>query len=253
MSDFQLPYSEETPTSITINGIAHAVMMLTPTNLKNFAIGFAYSEGIISSIEQIRDLDICEDKRTIAETDNALSIKSILIDITLSPRQFQVYKKQHNFRRGLTGCGLCGTAAFDEAFPHLKKLPIAKLPHHEVLTGIRENSPSIAGVHFSKLLTPTGELLAGDEDIGRHNALDKILGFALRKKIDLHQHYAVLSSRCSAELVQKAVKVRLSTLIHLSSPSNLAVQMAKHYKLNLIQVTRSGEIKVHSDSEKVAP
>lgn len=250
----QLPYPEEIPTSITINGIAHAVMMLTPTSLENFAIGFAYSEGIIDSIEQIRDMDITEDKHIVSEVSNTLSIKSILVDITLSPRQFQVYKEQHNFRRGLTGCGLCGTVAFNEAFPKLKKLPTAKLPHNKILTDIRENSPSTAGVHFSKLMTPDGTSLVCDEDIGRHNALDKVLGFALRNKIDLYQHYAVLSSRCSAELIQKAVKVGLSTLVHLSSPSNLAIEMAKHYKLNLIQVTRSGEIKVHSrsDSDKVS-
>jgi FdhD protein len=96
--------------------------------------------------------------------------------------------------------------------------------------------------------------MVSDEDIGRHNALDKVLGFAIRKKLDLHQHYAILSSRCSVELVQKAVRAGLSTLVHLSSPSNLAVEMAKHYQLNLIQITRSNEIIVHalSSSERLS-
>lgn len=241
--------AEEVPATITINGIAHAVMMLTPSSLENFAVGFAYSEGIIDSVDQIRDMDISvADQHT-----ETVPVKSISIDLTLSPRQFQAYKETHSFRRGLTSCGICGSSALKEAFPDLSPLQPAVRPTDQLLTEVRSNTPPIAGVHFAKLVSPEGQTIVSDEDIGRHNALDKVLGLALRQKLDLHQHYAILSSRCSVELVQKAVRAGLSTLVHLSSPSNLAVEMAKYYQLNLLQITRSNELVVHalSPSERL--
>ena len=242
--------AEEVPATITINGIAHAVMMLTPSSLESFAVGFAYSESIIDSVDQIRDMDIS----VVDQSMEAVAVQSINIDLTLSPRQFQAYKETHSFRRWLTSCGICGSAALKEAFPNLSPLQPATRPVDQLLTEIRSNTPSIAGVHFAKLISPEGQTIVSDEDIGRHNALDKVLGFAVRNKLNLHQHYAILSSRCSVELVQKAVRAGLSTLVHLSSPSTLAVEMAKHYQLNLIQITRSNEIVVHalSSSERLS-
>lgn len=256
LSNFKTKPSEwavEQPICISVNGIAHAVMMVTPSELENFSVGFAYGEKIISDIGQLRDISISEDTHNITTTDSDIPIACIVADLTISPRQLKTYKEKQTFRRGLTSCGLCGSAALSEALPELEPLKPAGLPSPEDLLDIHKRTQFTAGMHVAHLMNPSGTQLISQHDIGRHNALDKALGFALRKGINLHQHYAILSSRCSVELVQKAVRVGLSTLVHLSSPSNLAIEMAQHYQLNLIQVTRSGEIKVHarSQSDKV--
>ncbi|EAR60210.1 formate dehydrogenase accessory sulfurtransferase FdhD [Neptuniibacter caesariensis] len=241
----------ETPVSIAINGIAHAVMMVTPTNLKYYAAGFAFAEGIVDHIEQIRDITIREDSHQINSAEQDLKVKSLIVDLRISPRQFHEYKKRQSFRRGLTSCGLCGSAAISEALPGINPLHETKIPTSDLLINAHKNIKSSAGLHTAQLIDPSGTILTTQEDIGRHNALDKVLGFALFEQLKLSQHFVILTSRCSVELVQKAARAGLSTLVNLSSPSNLAIDMAQHYKLNLIQVTRSGEIRVYTHSNSL--
>ncbi|MGK0496100.1 MAG: FdhD protein [Neptuniibacter pectenicola] len=237
--------AQEIPIAISVNGISHAVMMLTPIDLEYFTIGFTFSEGIIDHCSDLREITITPHAVEIPQGEHHFQLPSYKVEVEISPRQFTRYKKHHSFRQGLTGCGLCGTAALDTAIPHLRSLTPCPVPHQQLhnLPNKLLSQQTLKGVHAALLLSPDGEIMTCHEDIGRHNALDKTLGFALKHAIPLTGYSVVMSSRCSVELIQKAVKAGLSTLIHMSSPSLLATQMAHHYHLNLIQITRQGELK----------
>lgn len=234
----QVDLVTESPLAISYNGIAHAVMMVTPQDIEDFLFGFSLSEGIIQSREEIRDWQL--DSAPLCDGRQALTA-----DIQLSPRQLMQFKQSRQVRRGATGCGICGTESLSAALPALAPLPVSTLPDPQRLMHWREHfgdwqtlGNQVGALHGALLLSPTAEGLFCREDIGRHNALDKLIGHSLRTGRSLHQHAVLMSSRCSTELIQKAVRAGLSTLIHLASPSDLAVQLARHYGLNLIHLPR---------------
>lgn len=228
---------EEIPVAISINDISHAVMMVTPCALEQFALGFAFSEYLIESVNDVRDIEI---EQITQDYGNSLAL-----NLTLSPKCFYQFKVVRKTRLGATGCGLCGVESLEHAFPSLPILPVCDVISPELLPPLRQRLSDLqtlgresGAIHAALLLSASGEILVCMEDIGRHNALDKVLGFALSQQIDLHQHSVVLSSRCSTELVQKAVRAKLSRLIHLASPSNMAVMMARQSGLHLIHLPK---------------
>ena len=248
-TDLSVDLIEEMPLVITVNGLAHAVMMITPINIESFIMGFAYSEGIISSLQDIRDLRV---DPIIYD-----GIHSITADIVLSPRALHTYKQQQTARKGSTGCGLCGTASLADALPPLKPLPdnsaFANL-NAEQLIHLRDNVSTyqvlgrqVGAIHAAVLIDEHGTVLTSHEDIGRHNALDKIIGWALEHQKELTGTSVLMTSRCSTELIQKAVRAGIHSLIHLASPSALAVQQARRYGLSLIHIPRHGKPRYFSD------
>ncbi|NLQ18356.1 formate dehydrogenase accessory sulfurtransferase FdhD [Marinomonas sp. M1K-6] len=239
---------EETPVAISVNGITHAVMMATPIQLDAFVIGFARSEGMIEQLSDIRDIEIHP-----AHTQP--DITSVAIELTLSPRQFAQFKQKRQSHLGATGCGLCGVESLSQAIPALPKLPPSRLINAAALPTLRsllsdyQQLGNITGaIHAALLLSPEGDPIVCMEDIGRHNALDKVIGYALQQKINLHNHSVLMSSRCSTELVQKAVRVGLSHLIHLASPSTLAVKLAQYYGLTLIHLPKQDAPRIFASS-----
>ena len=229
---------EETPLAISVGGIAYAVMMVTPIHLEEFVIGFALSEGIIEDLSDIRDIHVEAVKAQ-------LDIDSISINVDISPRRFNHFKQKQKTHLGATGCGLCGVDSLTQAIPELPKLapsnpiePNTLTPLRQQLTEHQKLGRLTGAIHAALLLSPDNEPICCMEDIGRHNALDKVIGFAKKNAISLHNHNVLMSSRCSTELVQKAVRVGLSQLTHLASPSTLAVKLAKHYGLTLIHLPK---------------
>lgn len=242
---------EEIPLAISINGLTYAVMMVTPVHLDAFVIGFARSEGIIEHIQDIRDIDV-------QHTQTQPDIESIAIDVELSPRRFTQFKQRRQLHLGATGCGLCGVESLAQAIPTLPTLPYSSPINEAKLMTLRQDFPQYqtlgnktGAVHGALLISPTGEPITCMEDIGRHNALDKVIGYALQQKINLHNHSVLMSSRCSTELVQKAVRVGLSRLIHLASPSTLAVKLAQHYGLTLIHLPKQDAPRIFASSTQM--
>ncbi|SBS35303.1 Protein FdhD [Marinomonas spartinae] len=240
---------EEIPLAISINQITHAVMMVTPNHLDDFAIGFAFSEGIINSKQDVRDIQL--EETTIAH----LGIPGLALNLDISPRQFAHFKQHKHAHLGATGCGLCGKDSLEQALPILKPLPASQaLPTHilktlrEMLFAHQDLGQKSGAIHAAMLLSPEGHPIICLEDIGRHNALDKIIGYALNHNISLHNHSVVMSSRCSTELIQKAVRATLSTLIHLASPSTLAVSLARQLGLTLIHLPKKDEPRIFASS-----
>lgn len=230
----------ERPLAISYNGLAHAVMMVTPQDFEDFLFGFSLSEGLIEQAEEIRDWQI-----EATSQPKSPGLAALSADIQLSPRRFAQFKQGRQQRRGASGCGLCGVESLNEALPKLPVLPPSPVPPAAQLLALREQlarwqplGAQAGAIHAALLLSPKSEPLICREDIGRHNALDKLIGHSLRTGRSLHQHAVLMSSRCSTELIQKAVRAGLSTLIHLASPSDLAVQLAHQHGLNLIHLPR---------------
>jgi FdhD protein len=238
---------EEAAIAISINGITHAVMMATPEALQELAIGVALSDGILQHLSELRDI--------VIDDQHALTLNQYSVDITLSPRAQHRYKGISKARLGATGCGLCGVDSLTQAMPDLTPLIPAPLPSQRVIDHAREwllevqkKADISGGLHAACLISNEEEPLLGFEDIGRHNALDKVLGAAFLKEYDLHRHSVIMSSRCSHELVQKAIRAQLSTLVHLASPSQLAVDRANAHGLNLIHIPRHSAARIYAHS-----
>jgi FdhD protein len=242
------PLVEEIPLAISVNGISYAVMMVTPINLDSFVIGFALSEGIIEHLSDIRDI-------TIEKTTIQLDLESITINVEISPRQFTHFKQKKQTHLGATGCGLCGVESLAQAIPMLTKLAPSQSIKVNELVSLREKlsehqvlGNKTGAIHAALLIDPDNQVICCMEDIGRHNTLDKVIGYALQNNIDLHNHNVLMSSRCSTELIQKAVRVGLSHLSHLASPSTLAVKLAKYYGLTLIHLPKKDAPRIFASS-----
>ncbi|VVQ10109.1 Sulfur carrier protein FdhD [Pseudomonas fluorescens] len=233
--------AEEVALAIAYNGISQAVMLVTPTDLEDFIVGFSLGSGIIIDASDIYDLQLT----------GAGSAQ--YAQVTIANRAFWNLKQQRRQMAGTSGCGLCGVEAVEQALPDLKVLPGAPLPPIEWLDGLRQRISAFqplgqycGAVHAAVFMNASGELLLGREDIGRHNALDKLIGGLIRQKISTDGGLAIVTSRCSLELIQKVLRAGIQTLVSLSAPTGLAVQWARRHNLNLIHLPQKSAPRVYS-------
>ena len=233
--------AEEVALAIAYNGISQAVMLVTPTDLEDFIVGFSLGSGIIEDASDIYDLQLSG------------SGSAQYAQVTIANRAFWNLKQQRRQLAGTSGCGLCGVEAVEQALPDLKVLPGAPLPPAEWLDGLRQRISAFqplgqhcGAVHAAVFMNAEGELLLGREDIGRHNALDKLIGGLIRQKIPTTGGLAIVTSRCSLELIQKVLRAGIQTLVSLSSPTGLAVQWARRHNLNLIHLPQKSAPRVYS-------
>lgn len=233
--------AEEVALAIAYNGISQAVMLVTPTDLEDFIVGFSLGSGIIEDASDIYDLQLTG------------SGSAQYAQVTIANRAFWNLKQQRRQLAGTSGCGLCGVEAVEQALPDLKVLPGAPLPPIEWLDGLRQRigasqplGQHCGAVHAAVFMNASGELLLGREDIGRHNALDKLIGGLIRQKISTAGGLAIVTSRCSLELIQKVLRAGIQTLVSLSAPTGLAVQWARRHNLNLIHLPQKNAPRVYS-------
>ena len=240
--------AEEVALAIAYNGISQAVMLVTPTDLEDFIVGFSLGSGIIHDASEIYDLKL---------TGNG---SAQYAQVEIASRAFWNLKQQRRQLAGTSGCGLCGVEAVEQALPDLKVLAGAALPPAQWLDGLRQRISDFqplgqhcGAVHAAVFMDGQGELLMGREDIGRHNALDKLIGALVRQRIDLTGGAAVVTSRCSLELIQKVLRAGIQTLISLSSPTGLALQWARRHNLNLIHLPQKSAPRVYSPAQENQP
>jgi FdhD protein len=233
--------AEEVALAIAYNGISQAVMLVSPSDLEDFIVGFSLGSGIIASPDEIYDFKLS----------GAGSAQHAEVEI--ASRAFWNLKQQRRQLAGTSGCGLCGVEAVEQALPDLKVLPGAPLPPASWLEGLRQRISAFqplgqhcGAVHAAIFMNDQGELLLGREDIGRHNALDKLIGALIRQQIPLAGGVAIVTSRCSLELIQKALRAGIQTLVSLSSPTGLALQWARRHNLNLIHLPQHSAPRVYS-------
>ena len=233
--------AEEVALAIAFNGISQAVMLVTPTDLEDFIVGFSLGSGIIQDASDIYDLQLSG------------SGSAQYAQVTIANRAFWNLKQQRRQLAGTSGCGLCGVEAVEQALPELEVLPGAPLPPAEWLDGLRQRISAFqplgqhcGAVHAAVFMNDQGQLLLGREDIGRHNALDKLIGGLVRQNISTAGGLAIVTSRCSLELIQKVLRAGIQTLVSLSSPTGLAVQWARRHNLNLIHLPQKNAPRVYS-------
>ncbi|WP_122240004.1 formate dehydrogenase accessory sulfurtransferase FdhD, partial [Pseudomonas syringae] len=184
--------AEEVALAIAYNGISQAVMLVSPTDLEDFIVGFSLGSGIIASRDEIYDFKL-------SGCGSAMQA-----EVEIASRAFWDLKQQRRQLAGTSGCGLCGVEAVEQALPELNVLPGAPLPPIEWLEGLRQRIGEFqplgrhcGAVHAAVFMDNTGRLLLGREDIGRHNALDKLIGALIRQDIPVTGGVAIVTSRCS--------------------------------------------------------
>ncbi|MCC9626081.1 formate dehydrogenase accessory sulfurtransferase FdhD [Thalassospira sp. MA62] len=226
----------EVPAALTFNGRSHAVMMVSPHDLEDFMIGFALSEGIIDDISQIT-------LRDVRKTQKGFVIEAELDDDVLN----RLDDRQRTLE-GRSGCGLCGVQSLDAvAMDQIKSVVPSNMAQDIVLTAIdalpdyQTRSRNGGGLlHASAFVDHGGTIRIVREDIGRHNALDKVLGAMARDHVDANGGFILMTSRCSYEIVTKTVQCGVGGLVTLSGPTLTAVNLARKAGLTLICRERRG-------------
>ena len=227
--------AEEVPVAFRFGGVEYAVMMATPADIEDFAIGFAVTEGIAGGVADIRGVRIEAGER------------SVQVDMALSPTRLQAFLRDHRVRnlRGHTSCGVCGLES-TRLLERTARVPPAPAPSGDAvrraLADLRDLQPLASETHAAHAAAwcdGAGRIARLREDVGRHNALDKLIGACLRGGIDTRQGFCLITSRCSFEMVQKAVAAGMATLVAISAPTALAVRAAREAGLMLLASARA--------------
>jgi FdhD protein len=232
----------EVPIAISFLGIGYAVMMATPSDLEDFAVGFARSERLIDSAGDVVGVEI------------AAQQTGMLLGIELAAERHDRVLQRVRHRVGESSCGLCGIENLEQALRPLPMLPapaaIAPAALFRALEAIRAHQPLNAetgAVHAAALCDAKGEVIAAREDVGRHNAFDKLVGHALREGRDMSAGFVLLTARCSYELVEKAALAGAPLLVTISAPTSLAISRAAEAGLTLIALARADSVLVMTD------
>lgn len=237
----QTSLAGEAALAISYNGINQAVMMVSPGELEDFVHGFSLGAGLIESIDDIYDIQL-------SGTGAALHA-----EVQISSRAFWALKQQRRQLAGNSSCGLCGVAALEQALPDLPLLPASPLPPaahlyelRQRIAAVQHQARSSGALHAALFVDGAGAIRLCREDIGRHNALDKLIGALKRQELDGNRGFAVVTSRCSLELLHKAVRAGIGTLVSLSAPTALTVDWARRQQLNLIHLPHHSAPRVYS-------
>ncbi len=227
----------EVPIAIETNGIAYAVMMATPLDVADFVTGFLLSEGIATASE-IGLID-CH------ETGGAEWGTGLIARVNLPPHRLEPIMERARRRLGDSSCGICGIESVEAALRPLPKLTRATLATPAAIgravAALNEHQPlgrETAATHAAAFCAEDGTVLHVREDVGRHNALDKLIGALALAGLNCSEGFIVMTSRCSYELVEKAVRARTTLLVTISAPTDLAVRRAAAAGLALAVVAR---------------
>lgn len=249
---------EEMPVALVFNGVSHAVMMATPRELEAFALGFALTEGVVDHSADVYDIAL----RQQAE--------SAEVELTISQQAFMRLKERRRSMAGRSGCGVCGAESLAQLDLYPAPIHPAAPPHpaaqpapsahaaqaalsrqgdgaavaQAVARAARELEPhqtlmqATGGVHAAAWCTADGAIVRVCEDVGRHNALDKLIGHLVGQGADLRRGFVFLSSRASYELVRKAARMDIPMLATISAPSTLAIDVAERAGVKLVSFCR---------------
>ena len=237
---------EESAISFTYDGGSYAVMMATPQNLEDFALGFSFTEGLASSPADIRQLEI-------VEHDAGIELRMWLVE----PRAASLSERRR-YLAGPTGCGLCGIDSLDEAVRPPARVrqsrsftPAEIMQALEALPPRQELNRQTRAVHAAAFWHPDGGLVAVREDVGRHNALDKLAGAMLRDGVPAHTGTVLLTSRVSVEMVQKSAAIGAPLIVAVSAPTALAVRTAEAAGITLVAVARNDGFEVFTHAQRI--
>lgn len=238
--------TEEVPVALEFNGVSHAVMLATPADLEDFALGFGLSEGIFASASDLHD---CEVRH---------SLQGITVAMQVSARCFAALKERRRTLAGRTGCGICGTESLDQVLRPVPVIePATQIHSTAIARAMREMREhqvlcqATGAVHAAAWCSIDGAVLLAREDVGRHNALDKLIGALARTTLRREPGFIAVTSRASVEMVQKAAVAGAPLLAAVSAPTSLAVETAEAAQMALVGLARQGNLVVYSHAERV--
>ena len=237
---------EETAIALTFNGGTYAVMMATPQNLRDFAIGFSLSEGVVLSAEDIESFEI-------VELDDGIELR-----MWLAQSRADRLSERRRHIAGPTGCGLCGIDSIVEAVrPAAIVAPGQSFSSREIMAAIQSIPPlqtiniETRAVHAAAFWTPARGIVALREDVGRHNALDKLAGALAQDKTSTSEGIVLLTSRVSVEMVQKTAAMGAPMMVAVSAPTALAVRMADAAGITLAAIARADGFEVFTHPNRI--
>jgi FdhD protein len=239
---------EEVAVALVYNGISHAVMMASPRDLEDFARGFSLTEGIVAKASEIYDIEV-------EEKGCGLEVK-----LEIAAHRLAVLQVRRRSLAGRTGCGLCGVESLDAAMRpvatgpdrgavsrHAIEKAMAALPDRQILN--KQNG----AMHAAGWAGSDGALLAVREDVGRHNALDKLAGAIAKAGVSASGGFVVVTSRCSYEMVQKAAAMGAAAIAAVSAPTSLAIETAEQAGIPLVAFVREGRLTAYALADKISP
>ena len=238
--------AEEVPISLVYNGVPHVVMLATPADLEEFALGFSITEGIIKNPQELLSARIYNRSNGIE------------VQIKIPDHRFQCLADKGRNLTGRTGCGLCGASTLKQAIrqpnPVNGDLTLSAAELRSALTDINQYqklNQLTGAVHAAAWATPEQGILNIREDVGRHNALDKLIGFLLRMGRDLSSGFVIVTSRASYEMVQKTAWVGITLLVAVSAPTGLAIRLAEEAGLTLVGFARDDQHVVYTHPQRL--
>ncbi|HPT48695.1 MAG TPA: formate dehydrogenase accessory sulfurtransferase FdhD [Accumulibacter sp.] len=242
--------AEETPVALEYNGVAHAVMLATPADLEDFALGFSLSEGIVARRGEVFAIEAVESTRGIA------------LRIDIAGEAFARFKARRRGMAGRTGCGLCGVESLAQVTRDLPPLPSPTVdrvpfPLTALFEGMRRVSEQqslqrvTGATHAAAHVARDGLVGHLREDVGRHNALDKTLGALAKAGVAVADGALVVTSRASFEMVQKAAALGYGILAAVSAPTAAAVRLAESLNLTLVGFLRDADCAIYSHPERL--
>lgn len=237
--------AEEVPVAMVYNGISHAVMLATPTSLESFGLGFSLAEGILNHKRELYGIEVIQRR------------EGIELHMAIAQQRFVALKSRRRNLAGRTGCGLCGTESLQQVMrptapvksdlclhPHAVHAALASLP------GLQSLQALTGAAHAAAWVSPAGVIQYCEEDIGRHNALDKLVGTLAAHDADTRQGFVVVTSRASYEMVQKCATRGIAVLVAVSAPTSFAIDLAQQSGMTLAGFARSNGHVVYTHSQR---
>jgi FdhD protein len=238
--------AEEVPVSLVYNMRPHVVMMASPADLEDFATGFTLTEGIVESIAEITRVDV------------VAHAQGIEVQVDIADASADQLKSRGRSLIGRTGCGLCGVESIQDALRELK--PVSRGADisldalwraERALPGLQTWNRDTGSMHAAVWVSPEGNPEVVREDVGRHNALDKVIGALARSGRNPADGFMIITSRASYELVQKAVSAGVRLLAAVSRPTGLAIRLADASGLTLVALLRGNTANVYAHGERL--
>ncbi|QEM82311.1 formate dehydrogenase accessory sulfurtransferase FdhD [Halomonas binhaiensis] len=235
--------ASEVPVAMVYNGISHAVMMASPADLEDFALGFSLSEGILMHPHECYDLEVQEQAHGLA------------VHMKIAGQRLDVLKQQRRNLTGRTGCGLCGTEALEQAIRPISQVTAptirdSAIQHAQASLAQHQALQAMTGAtHGAAWCNAQGRIELVREDVGRHNALDKLIGALARRGESVADGFVLVSSRASYEMVHKSASAGIGALVAVSAATTLAVEQAREANMLLVGFCRPGRHLVYHRPE----
>jgi len=236
----------EVPVGLEYNGISHVVMLASPSDLEDFALGFTLTEGIIAQASELYEVEV--------ETRE----DGLLVHLQIASERFVALKERRRNMTGRTGCGLCGTEALDQV--RRVVTPVAHRQHfadHHLMAGMRAMQAlqplqqQSGATHAAAWMNAEGQVVLVREDVGRHNALDKLIGALVMRPTDLSTGALLITSRASYEMVQKAAIMNIGSVAAISAPTSFAVSLAESAGVTLIGFMRDHSYVIYTHPQRL--